>query len=37
MLDQEYDNEDMKIIMGILKEDYKKDNQKWTKIASQIR
>jgi adenosylhomocysteinase len=27
----------MKIIMGILKEDYKKDNQKWTKIASQIR
>lgn len=37
MLNKKYDNEDMQLIINILKEDYKKDPKMWTKIAKQIK
>ena len=37
LLDKTYDNEEENIMMNVLREDYKKDTQYWTKMSKQIK
>ncbi len=37
LLDKKYENEEEQIMINILKEDYKKDPQFWTKLSKQIK
>gem|GEM_PF-1299202 len=37
LLEKTYENEEENIMMNVLREDYKKDSQFWTKLSKQIK
>jgi len=37
LLEKTYDNEEENIMMNVLRDDYKKDTQYWTKMSKKIK